>query len=243
MTLSYNISIFYLVTAALSIPIVIYVTNRPTHILKSEIFKRNWGILYEEYRLDYSTSRFFKAFSILRFLVFGMVLVFFYYIPLIQITGSFFVAIAYLVLVIIKRPHASKSDFFIEFIRELLFTLANFFFFVLALDESYNIVTVDTRVQIGWFIVVIFVIALIVSIMLVLNPAIKCLTSICQRKKKNKDEEEDDSEEANEVQINKNKKMRPQSQKELELQQSKVQDELETSKMNTSLRNIKKDKD
>jgi uncharacterized membrane protein len=186
MSLSYNLSVFYLSIISLSIPLVIFVTNRPKEVLEDEKYLKNWGIIYEEYRLDDNTSRFFKAFSILRFLIFGLLLVFAYYIPLIQISASFFIAAGYLVLIIFKRPHRSKSEFFLELITELLFTLGNFFFFVLALDESYNIVTVDTRVQIGWFIVVIFVIALAVSILLVLYPAIKGVSRLCSSKKKKK---------------------------------------------------------
>jgi hypothetical protein len=203
--------------------------------LENPEYKKNWGIVYEEYRLDDKTSRFFKAFSILRFLAFGLLLVFAYYIPLIQISASFFIALSYLVLIIFKRPHESKSEFFLEFITELLFTLGNFFFFVLALDESYSIVTVETRVQIGWFIVVIFVIALAVSILLVLYPALKAISKLCsgKKKKKSKDDDSEDSEEDSESESEAPKG------KSIELQKGKKNPELETSKLNTSARGIK----
>lgn len=231
MSISYNMSIFYLIIISLSIPLVIFITNRPREVLESKAYKKNWGIIYEDYRLNDSTSRFFKAFSILRFLVFGLLLVFAYYIPLIQISASFFIAVGYLVLIIFKRPHKSKSEFFLEFITELLFTLGNFFFFVLALDESYNIVTVETRVQVGWFIVVIFVIALAISILLVLIPALKAISQLCGKKKKEKDDDESEEESEDESESKEGVEMQPKAKKN---------PELETSRLNTSVRKLNK---
>ena len=192
MSISYYLSIFYLSVIALSVPVVIFVANRPRHVLEHPNYRRNWGIVYEEFKLTDKQSRLFKAFSITRFLFFGLLLVFAYYIPVIQISGSFIIALGYLIALVIKRPHEEKGEFFRELITEFLFTAGNFFFFVLALDESYNIIRVDTRVSIGWFIVFIYVIALAISIMLVLIPGIKGLIKICKGKKKEEEEEDDD---------------------------------------------------
>lgn len=235
MSLSFNLSILYLTLVSLSIPLIIFIANRPKDVLQDEKYKSNWGLVYEEYRLDDKTSRFFRAFSILRFLLFGLLLVFAYYIPLIQISASFFIAAAYLVLVIFKRPHISKSSFFLELVTELLFTMGNFFFFVLALDESYNIVTVDTRVQIGWFIVVIFMIALAVNILLVLYPAVKGIVKLCSSKKSQKKPVEDE----NSSDYDSQEESGDHSKSGVELPKHKKKDDLETSKLNTSARNIK----
>ncbi len=108
---------------------------------------------------------------------------FFYYIPLIQISVCLFSEVGFLALMISKRPFKTKAHFMIEFIKEFLFSIGIFFLFVLALDESYNIITVDTRVQIGWFVVVIFVIALLMSITLVIIPALKIISAVFKKKK------------------------------------------------------------
>jgi len=222
MSLSYNLSLAYLIIIALSVPVIIFVVNRPEEDLeeveepdeeeleqlssverkerlsRGKIF-RNFGIVYEPYRLDDLTCRMFKAISILRFFFFGLILVFAYYIPMMQISGSFMISLCYLVLLVIKRPHKENGEFFIEFITELLFTLGNFFFLVLALDENYNVITVDTRVHIGWFIVFIYIIALSISILLVLYPAIKSIIKFFNKKNElendGKDEEESEDEE------------------------------------------------
>lgn len=242
MSLSYNLSVAYLTIIALSVPVIIFIVNRPEEDLeeveepeeeelqhlspverqerlsRGKIF-RNFGIVYEPYRLDDLTCRMFKAVAILRFFFFGLVLVFAYYMPMIQISGSFMISLCYLVLLVIKRPHRENSEFFIEFITELLFTLGNFFFLVLALDENYNVITVDTRVHIGWFIVFIYIIALSISILLVLYPAIKSIIKFFS--KKNEVEELEKDEESDEETPKK---------------------EMEMSKLNSSQRNIVKDK-
>lgn len=194
MNLSYNLSVFYIGLIAFTIPLSIYIVNRPLEKLHDPQYKKNWGIVYEEYKLRKRYARFFKCFSIVRFLSFGLILVFAYYIPLIQISGSFMISIVYLIVLVVIRPHKENLEFFMEFITEFLFTVGNFFFLVLALDESYNIVKVDTRVNIGWFIVVIYVLALSISILLVLYPALKILLKFCKRPKKGKKGSEDDEE-------------------------------------------------
>lgn len=228
MSLSYNLSLFYIGLIAFTVPLSIYIVNRPMEQLQNPKFKKNWGIVYEEYKLRKRYARFFKCFSIVRFLSFGLILVFAYYIPLIQISGSFMISIVYLIVLVVIRPHKENLEFFMEFITEFLFTVGNFFFLVLALDESYNIVKVDTRVNIGWFIVVIYVLALSISILLVLYPALKILLKFCKRPKKVKDSDVEEEEppvemvEAGDAEVGHNAA-------------------LEDSKLNTSNRKIKED--
>lgn len=226
MHLSYNISIFYVALIALTVPITILVVNRPIEDLQEPRYMKNWGIVYKDYRLRNRFARFFKCFSILRFLFFGLILVFAYYIPLIQISGSFMIAIVYLVVLVVIRPHNENIEFFMEFITEMLFTIGNFFFLVLALDESYNIVKVDTRVNIGWFIVVIYVLALAISILLVLYPALKIILRFCRKAKKVKE----DSQEEEEAEENKREGE--------ENTNNNNQENLENSRLNTSQRKI-----
>lgn len=225
MSLSYNLSVFYIGLIAFTVPLVIYVVNRPIEDLQNPSYIRNWGVVYKEYRLRNRYARFFKCFSILRFLFFGVILVFAYYIPLIQISGSFMIAIVYLIVLVVIRPHNENMEFFMEFITEFLFTVGNFFFLVLALDESYNIVKVDTRVNIGWFIVFIYILALAISILLVLYPAIKILLKFCRKAKKNNVEDSDDDGE--ELEENPNHEAHEESRPNLE-----------SSRLNTSHRAI-----
>lgn len=135
------------------------------------------------------------------------------------------IAIVYLIVLVVIRPHNENMEFFMEFITEFLFTVGNFFFLVLALDESYNIVKVDTRVNIGWFIVFIYILALAISILLVLYPAIKILLKFCRKAKKNNVEDSDDDGE--ELEENPNHEAHEESRPNLE-----------SSRLNTSHRAI-----
>ena len=65
-----------------------------------------------------------------------------------------------------------------------LYRRAHIFFFVLTLDENYNLVTVDTRVQIGWFIIVLIILMVLMSVILVVYPAIRGITKLFASKKK-----------------------------------------------------------
>ena len=159
---------------------------------------------------------------------------FFYYIPLIQISGIFFTALMYFVVLVFMRPYESKKDFFLALMSELITTLVNFFFFVLTLDESYNLVTVDTRVQIGWFIIVLIILKILKSTLLVVYPAIRGITKLFARKSKPDDKDSGDESEA------------PVGKKEVELvlkpgtgsKESPAKPELETSILNTSARRV-----
>ena len=82
------------------------------------------------------------------------------------------------------RPYESKKDFFLALLTEIMTTLVTFFFFVLTLDENYNLVTVDTRVQIGWFIIVLIILMVLMSVILVIYPAIRGITKLFASKKK-----------------------------------------------------------
>jgi hypothetical protein len=119
----------------------------------------------------------------MRYLLFGLILVFFYFIPMIQISGIFFMNLAYMIILIFLMPFDLKKDFFLALMTEIMTTLVTFFFFVLILDESYNLVTVDTRVQIGWFIVVLIILIVLQSVLLVLYPAIRGIIKLFERRK------------------------------------------------------------
>lgn len=175
----------------MAVPLIVFVTNRPNETLLDPVYKKRWGIFYEGMRLDDKPSRFFQSISVLRYLLFGLILVFFYYIPLIQISGIFFCSVAYLVIMIFMRPFETKKDFFLALLSELMTTLVTFFFLVLTLDENYNLVTVDTRVQIGWFIIVLIILVVLKSIALVVYPAIRGLMKLFASKKKPEESEED----------------------------------------------------
>lgn len=196
------------------------------------MYKKRWGIFYEGLRLDDKTSRLFQSIGVLRYLVFGLTLVFFYFIPLIQISGIFFSSVAYLVILIFMRPYELKKDFFLALLTEFMTTLVTFFFLVLTLDENYNLVTVDTRVQIGWFIIVLTILIVLKGILLVVYPAIRGIMKLFSSKKKPEESEEESEPPAAKNEVELNTRLQQRDKIEFEVPP------LERSHLNTSARKI-----
>lgn len=183
---SFTISIFYMLLVILSIPFIFVVTNKPPQILENEAYKKEFESLYEGMKIDDGVSKHFRAFSMIRFLFFGLVLVFFYYMPLLQITLSFLIAVIYLGVLIKIQPHEEIYEYRIELFTESMFSLGNFMFLLLVLDDNYQIMSIGKRVFIGWIIFWIYVLALVVSIGLVIYEIIQLVKKIkenCSKKK------------------------------------------------------------
>jgi hypothetical protein len=194
LALSFTVSMIYMSMIILSIPMVFMLANRPKELLEDEVYKSDFEAVYEGYRLDDGISKYFKAFSIIRFLFFGLVLVFMYYLPLIQISGSFLIALTYLVMLYMIKPHEERREYIIELITEVLFTSGNICFLLLGLDDAYGLYDINVRVFIGWVLFVIYVVALIISIVVCVMEIIETINNIieyCKNKKKSKDTTKD----------------------------------------------------
>lgn len=143
LSVSIAISIIFLAMMILSIPLVFYIANKPIQVLEDEEYKKDYEIIYEGYRLDDGLAKYFRAFGVARFLFFGFFLVFAYYIPLVQIGGSLFIAVVYFWLLLAIRPHEEWWDFFMEAVTEFLFVIENMLFMLLGLDDAYGLLTID----------------------------------------------------------------------------------------------------
>lgn len=190
LALSFTVSMIYLSMIILSIPMVFMLANKPKEVLEDEKYKSDFEAIYEGYRLDDGISKYFRAFSIIRFLFFGLVLVFMYYLPLIQITGSFLIAVTYLIILYIVKPHEERNDYLIELITEVLFVSGNACFLLFGLDDAFNLYSIGIRVVIGWILFVIYLLALIISIVVCVMEIIETIQNIreyCKNKSKDKE--------------------------------------------------------
>jgi len=170
---SYVLSWIYLLLHALSVPLVVFISNRSLGLLTNKEYRFKWGILYRSFKLDPTIRKLFRAFSLSRFILFSMNLVFSYYLPLFQIAGGLILSMTYLILLMIKQPFQLKFDFTMEFALEFALSVGNIFFFILALDEVSNIFEVNTRIEVGWIIICMTLIILIVTIIPVLYTSIQ----------------------------------------------------------------------
>ena len=190
LAISFTVSMIYLGMMILSIPLVFMLANKPKELLEDEVYKSDFEVIYEGYKLDDGISKYFRAFSIMRFLFFGLVLVFMYYIPLVQITGSFLIALTYLILLVVVQPHEERWDFYVELITEILFTLGNVCFLIFGLDDNFGWLSLKTRTNIGWFLFVVYVIALVTSILVAMIEMFELIKSIFEKCRGGKEEDE-----------------------------------------------------
>ena len=152
MKLSYYMSWCYLLILCSTVPMIIAVSNRSVEVLRNKEFSYKWGILYKQYQIDNTIKKFFTAFSMARYILFSINLVFSYYFPIMQVFVSFILSLAYLILLSIKRPYFDRKDLIKNLMYESLLTFGNLLFLILAFDESFNTMDVDFRIQIGWLI-------------------------------------------------------------------------------------------
>lgn len=187
---SYVISIAYLLLMILVVPFVFMVANKPPELLSDPEYSANFECVYEGFKLDDGISKYFRAFDVVRFIFFGLVLVFMYYVPLVQISGSLVIAVAYTTLLYIFKPHTERKAYIIDLITHGLFISANFCFLILAVDDAYDLYPIELRVLVGWAIFAILIVALSVSIYTasfeIKELAIK-IVEYCRKKKPEED--------------------------------------------------------
>ena len=192
LSVSYFLALIYPSTMVLLVLFAIYLTNKPTKVLETQEHKKKWGFLYKDFRLTHKNSRLFGAFSIARYLLSAMILVFLSPIPMIQTSSMLLVAASYLVSLVIEQPYKDKSKFYSELFTEILFTVGNCFFFVLALDEGYEFLSIWQRALIGWLITMVVMVALSIRIGHVLMSGIEGMIKIFEKTKKGEDKEGDE---------------------------------------------------
>lgn len=81
MKISYYLSWTYIFGLSSLVAFIVQRVNRPISILRSKDYTFSWGILYKFYILDNSSKKFFRAYSLARFILFAINLVFTYYFP------------------------------------------------------------------------------------------------------------------------------------------------------------------
>ena len=186
LSLSFGVSIFYLAVMIISIPLVFYIVNKPTNILKHEIYIKNYQIVYDGLKLNDKYSKYFKAISITRFLIFGIILVFAYYTPFVQVGCSLLVSIIYYILLFIIQPYEEIYDFILEIITETHLIIVNILFMFLVIDDRFMIFDIDKREMVGWAIFIIILSALIFSVLFLTIEIVKAtkeIYEICIKKK------------------------------------------------------------
>ena len=181
--LSYYYSVVNLLIMTLSIPLFLYICNRPKEALNFGPFKEKWGVLYHELILDNSNKRFFFAFSNIRYLFLGIFIVFGYNLPLIQVGSVFGICTFYMALMLYYRPYKYSLIQSTEFFKEVMFTVAAFLFLVLAMDDHYVIMRVSSRLRAGWMIIVIFAFSLVVSLALSIANSIRAVMKVYHKYK------------------------------------------------------------
>lgn len=146
------------------VPFVLIVANKPPELLNDPDYKSNFECVYEGFKLDDGISKYFRAFDVIRFIFFGLVLVFMYYIPLVQISGSLLIAIAYTTMLYVFKPHEERKEYIIDLITHGLFISGNVCFLIFALDDAYDLYPIELRVLVGWAFFAILILALLVSL-------------------------------------------------------------------------------
>jgi cbb3-type cytochrome oxidase subunit 1 len=83
MATCYFLSVFFLLLMIAVIPFVFVVANKPPELLNDPAYKANFDSVYAGFKLDDGISKYFRAFDVMRFVFFGLVLVLMYYLPLV----------------------------------------------------------------------------------------------------------------------------------------------------------------
>lgn len=170
---SYLYSIFNLILMMVSIPLMFFIINRPKSVLNSKAFKHKFGVLYHEFKIDESKSRFFYVFKCIKNLMIGAIIVFFYNMPLLQVFSVFLANFLYLSQIVRQMPFKYKLVLLIEASKEALFSLGSFLFLLLCLDDHYTMMKIESRKRVGWIIIFVFASALVVSLVYILGSVIR----------------------------------------------------------------------
>ena len=134
-------------------------------------------------------TRSFRFLVSLRFFLFGVLLIWLSFWPFLQVASIFMVNFVYTILLYCKRPHEHRCEWVTELTVELLFLGAIGGFWVLIYDDHKEFISITNRVNIGWLIFVIYLIALWISFGVVIREVVDLVTKMCDYWGKEKHQE------------------------------------------------------
>lgn len=134
-------------------------------------------------RLAPPMTRAFRFMVSLRFYLYGMFLVWLYDWPMLQVSSLLVVNFFYAIVIYMNQPHTHYCEYVTDVFVEFLFLGALLCFWILAYDDRYVVLSLGSRVSIGWFIFMIFLLALMISFGVVIRDVVDLINKILLRRK------------------------------------------------------------
>ena len=149
--------------------------------------------------MDCFYSRHHVIINMLRDPVLSFVLVFFYYIPILQIGASFLIILAYLILELVYKPSKNKKDNKMAIFDFSVYTLAQTLFLVLAFVDN-KISVKNKNIFFGWPLIILLCAIIVVKQFFSIKDSIISIKEKCKKLKEEKNDEKENFNKAKQVQ-------------------------------------------
>ncbi|CAD8156328.1 unnamed protein product [Paramecium octaurelia] len=130
-----------------------YVTTKHHMLLDHEIFQNQYGTLYESINTKSSTAMMYSFINLNRKALFVIVVVYFYYQPLLQTVFCCFISFLNIALIIYENPFTSNAELIQNGVPDFCIFVLMLLSTGFALDDIIGLLSADQRFQIGWLMI------------------------------------------------------------------------------------------
>ncbi|CAD8079131.1 unnamed protein product [Paramecium sonneborni] len=150
-----------------------YVTTKHYILLDHELFQNQYGTLYENINTKSSTAMMYSYINLNRKALFIIVVVYFYYQPLLQTIFCCFISFLNIALIIYENPFTSKADLIQNGVPDFCIFILMLLSTGFALDDIIGLLSADQRFQIGWVMIGTIGLSIFVQVVFLLREFIR----------------------------------------------------------------------
>ncbi|CAD8062677.1 unnamed protein product [Paramecium primaurelia] len=152
-----------------------YVTTKHHMLLDHEIFQNQYGTLYESINTKSSTAMMYSFINLNRKALFIIVVVYFYYQPLLQTVFSCFISFLNIALILYENPFTSNAELIQNGVPDFCIFVLMLLSTGFALDDIIGVLNADQRFQIGWLMIGTIGLSIFVQVIFLLREFIRDL--------------------------------------------------------------------
>lgn len=162
--------------------LVLYLKARILRRLDTHDLNPRTSAIYSDSDLSRLSGRYFDFFESLKVLIIALTFSLFWFSRVTQVILLFLTHLTFIIYLLKTKPLRSKSRLARELVSSIGFSLALWFVFLLAVDESAEFMQFAGRESIGWIIVSIFILVILIYMIEIILTIFQRIINACRTK-------------------------------------------------------------